>query len=387
MINFCGLKLHYVFLISTFFCVSDAVSEIDSDTFDASYRDFVEAQKRQRELVGAASKLDQLTYFIVRNNQEERVELQQQYTVSEPAWLVVVGPFEMLISQVSDITFMLVSSPENPDAFIWIDSAENSWTEVSIVSDREAYQIIEIPLGLRFSALWLPFEILAFMLHKLLMFLVSTGLHWGVAIGIFCLVVRTMLAPFIFLTVKYQAQVEQADKLLIPSIRRIKAAYHGEKKHQLIVAEYDRLNLTPFYRLKPAWGLAVLVPVWIVSGYMIAHVPELKGQSFLWINDLALPDQAIKFEVPMPMPMPMPGIGHGINMLPIFLLVVSLLAALNHSRSNEAEKKAVSQSMLLLVALLFFLFLYQFPSSVLYYCIVAVIIQILAGCLSGLLLR
>lgn len=366
--------------IGVFVC-SCAFASTGGDAFGTSYEQFLANQDQQRSLAGAASRLEKVGYFIVRQSDSEKIQLGQQYLVPDPVWLVVAGRFETLLVSVSGVKLALVSSGEGFEILTWVEEDASRWGEAKVAPYFEAEKVLQGVIGLRFAGLLSPLDLLAQLLSQIITFLASFQLNWGISIGIFYLILRGALVPVSLLTLKYQREVEQIDKALLPNLKRITSNYAGEEKHRMALAEYEKLNLSPFYRLKPALGLIVLIPVWIASGYTIGQTPDMRGKGFLWITDLTVPDQALLLDEPLPI------IGSELNALPILLLVIILLAVVGHKIPGPRGERILKRVSLALAAIVFCLFIYPFPSAVIYYCVLAVMGQTLSHRLFAMLSR
>ena len=123
----------------------------------------------------------------------------------------------------------------------------------------------------------------------------------ALTIVVFSILLKLALSPVHSAVARMQDEVSRVRSLLEPRLAEIKANYDGEEAHNRVMAAHTTLGVTPFYSLKPLLGVLVQVPIWIAVFNALGEMPQLAGQSFLWIDDLAYPDviAVIPFDVPL----------------------------------------------------------------------------------------
>ena len=88
----------------------------------------------------------------------------------------------------------------------------------------------------------------------------------------------------------------------------------------------------------------------------------LSGVSFLWINDLALPDNLIR------LPFIIPFFGEHLNLLPFLMTGITLLTSWKFTDSSLSKQLLKKQQQnLSWMALLFFILFYTFPAGMVLY--------------------
>ena len=136
------------------------------------------------------------------------------------------------------------------------------------------------------------------------------------------------------------------------------------------MAAHKAIGVTPFYSLKPTIGLVIHIPFLIAIFAVLGEMPELSGSTFLWIDDLALPDAiaTIGFVVP--------GFGDSISLLPIIMATVTIISALTFHDPHLAEGVMKRQRRsLFLMAGGFFILFYPFPAAIVFYWVLNNIFQ------------
>lgn len=194
--------------------------------------------------------------------------------------------------------------------------------------------------------------------------------HWGWSIVVLSVVMKLLLMPLSLLTLKYQKMVSKNQTLLAPKLAEIKQKYKGEKAHNEMMAAHKALGITPFYTLKPMLTIFIQIPVLTAIFNVLGEMSSLKGHSFLWVNDLSLPDTLFDLGFAIPL------LGTGFNLLPILMASISLLSTVYYKNDlapeNETKKQKIN---LYLMALVFFVLFYPFPASMVLYWALANFLQ------------
>lgn len=198
----------------------------------------------------------------------------------------------------------------------------------------------------------------------------SFSFNWGWAIVLFTVLVKFVTLPVSLLTTKLQKKVAQYQSLLLPKMAEIKQKYDGAEAHQLLMAEYKKLGITPFYTLKPLFGSLIQIPIAIAIFNALGEMPQLVGSSFLWIPSLAYPDTLIH------LPFTIPFFGNGINVLPFLMTLVTIMATLSFQNAHApaAELRKQKRNLYLMSAAFFVLF-YPFPAAMVLYWMLANVVH------------
>ncbi len=133
---------------------------------------------------------------------------------------------------------------------------------------------------------------------------------------------------------------------------------------------HRRLGVSPFFTLKPLLGSFIQVPILIAIFNALGEMPQLAGESFLWIGDLAYPDTIGQ------LPFAIPLLGSTISLLPFVMTVVTILSTLYYrNRHSPASAVNAQKKQLYLMAAAFFVLFYPFPAGMLLYWTMANILQ------------
>jgi YidC/Oxa1 family membrane protein insertase len=287
------------------------------------------------------------------------VEPGKEVVLQEGEHFVALGREQALVVEGNGTTIRVT---ENAIEF-WsasVGSAESS----SYFSDRTALGSINPELErLRYSGLWGPFAALAWAVEWILLFIQSNIVsNWGLAILALALVMKIFLFPLSLLTLKSQRKVAKYQTLLEPKLVEIKARFKGEEAHNRIMAAHKELDISPMYTLKPLLATLIQIPVLIAVFNALGEMPQIMGNSFLWISDLSFPDSFAQLPISLPM------LGSSLNLLPILMTVVSVTATLLfRNRDAPASEVRRQKRNLFFMSAAFLILFYPFPASMVLY--------------------
>ncbi len=206
--------------------------------------------------------------------------------------------------------------------------------------------------------LWDWFRSFCFFIWQLLILLHNLTGSWGVSIILFALVVRTILIPVTRLSIQYQEQAIKQQERIKPKLRDIKRDYKGIELSEKLVALYDKEHYDHLAPFKGMLGLFVQIPILIALFNLLGESPELKGQTFLWINDLSKSDRFFSLGIDLPF------FGAYFNVLPFIMALITVIStfyAAKHSSIRTPVRRLFG------MATLFFLLFYSFPSAMVLY--------------------
>ncbi|MCF6281530.1 MAG: membrane protein insertase YidC [Candidatus Polarisedimenticolaceae bacterium] len=317
---------------------------------------------------GLASYYNNVNYFIVESDDLHRIDKGEVVELSQAQWLAVVGRLNVLLIQAAGLSLHLDEATlvfDNPEILSQSDAV------VKMVAKPALSSIAPELDQIRYAHLWEPLAWLAKLVETSLVaiqaHLVS---NWGLAIVVFSILLKLLLLPVGVMTVRFQRRVSQVQAALAPQLAEIKANYDGEEAHNRLMAAHKELGVSPFYTLKPMLGSLIQVPILVAVFNALGEMPQLSGQSFLWIESLAYPD-AIGH-----LPLSIPMFGDTISLLPFIMTVVTLYSTVifQNRHAPETEMKRQKRNLYLMAAAFFILF-YPFPAAMVLYWVLANILQ------------
>jgi YidC/Oxa1 family membrane protein insertase len=185
---------------------------------------------------------------------------------------------------------------------------------------------------------------------------------FGLAIIMLSLANKILLSPLTMLADRWQAEVNRIHTLLKPQLDEIKQNFKGEEAHMRTLDVYKKNNVSQFYTFKSAAGFLIQIPIFIAVFDMLGENIALNEIAFLWVNDLAKPDQLAD------LPFVLPFFGGWLNILPFLMTGLSVLAAVVHAEDSLSPDLQRQQSKrLFLMSAAFFAVFYTFPAGMVLY--------------------
>jgi len=182
--------------------------------------------------------------------------------------------------------------------------------------------------------------------------------NYGVGIILFSVLITCVLAPFTLLSFKSMKKMQQ----LKPQIDVLMAKYKGDpqRANREVFALYKEQKVSPVSGCLP---MLLQFPVLIALFQGISHFIELRGQSFLWIADLSLPDRLAE------LPFALPLLGRDVNALPIIMAgAMFVQTKTSQKQMSGAESNPMAKMMSgPLMSVIFGVMFYQFPAGLVLY--------------------
>jgi len=159
-------------------------------------------------------------------------------------------------------------------------------------------------------------------------------------------------------------------QLLQPKIKALQEKYKKtpEKLNQEIVQLYKENNVNPLSGCLP---MLLQMPIFVGLYQVLWRSIYFRGESFLWMKDLSLPDRLIK------LPINVPFIGDYLNILPIIMVVVMAIQQQMSMKSLAADSEQASQQKIMAIFFPIFIgfIFYQFSSGLNLYFVVFYILS------------
>ena len=296
------------------------------------------------------------------------------FVLENDTWLAVAARFEVLLAQSPGLSLHLSGRKRTLENL----QAQVEPGRLQLVKKSDLHTVAPELDQIRYAHLWAPLSWLAKVVEYSLVAIHAYAVnHWGLAIVVFSILLKLALFPIHTAVARMQDEVSRVRSMLEPRLAEIKANYDGEEAHNRVMAAHRTLGVTPFYPLKPLLGVLVQVPIWIAVFNALGEMPQLAGQSFLWIDDLAYPDviAVIPFNVPL--------FGATVHMLPFVMFGVTCLSVLTFRNDLWSKIEYTRQRRnLCWMALAFLLLLYPFPAAMVLYWTLNNLLQLFAQLLT-----
>jgi len=204
---------------------------------------------------------------------------------------------------------------------------------------------------------WLPIDFLAHIMLKIMNFLYSFIGSFGLSIILLTLLVRLLFFP---ITMKANDSMREM-QVLAPKLKEIREKY----KNEPMLAQTKMSELYKEHKVNPLSGclpMLIQIPVFIALYYALGGAAELRGQSFLWIKDLAQPDTIFTI----------PGLNLGVN--PLIIAWTALMVV--QQKLTPSSMEPMQAKIMMAMPLIMLFVLYSLPAALTLYWTVSQIFSI-----------
>ncbi|MBC8128238.1 MAG: membrane protein insertase YidC [Gloeobacteraceae cyanobacterium ES-bin-144] len=175
---------------------------------------------------------------------------------------------------------------------------------------------------------------------------ISTKWSWGLAIILLTITVRIIIWP---LHAKSTHTMKRMAKLK-PEMDKLKEKYADDpnKMNTETMGLYRKYGINPLGGCLPMF---IQIPIFFGFYRMLQYAVELRGQGFLWVNDLSQPDTLTHIA------------GVPINILPVVMAISSFLQI----KMTPMTGDKMQQRIMMFMPFMFFFFCYNFASALALY--------------------
>ena len=164
-------------------------------------------------------------------------------------------------------------------------------------------------------------------------------------------IVTICTMPLYFIAEKWQMAERNLQKKFKPKIDKIKSVFKGDEQYMILSTFYRQNHYHPVYTLRNSFGLLIQIPFFIAAYSFLSHLALLKETSFLFINDLSLPDRFFQIK------------GFSLNILPFIMTTINCISGAVYTKGFQSREKI----QIFGIAFLFFILLYNSPSGLVLY--------------------
>lgn len=181
---------------------------------------------------------------------------------------------------------------------------------------------------------------------------------YGAAVILFAAGITSLMAPFTLMGYRSMKRMQE----LKPQMDAITAKHKNDpqRANKEVFALYREHKVSPMSGCLP---MLLQLPIFIALFQAMSHFIKLRGESFLWIKDLSLPDRL--FVLPFSIPL----LGNEVNLLPIIMAgAMYLQSKLTQSSMPSAESNPSAKLMQgPMMSVIFGFMFYHFPSGLVLY--------------------
>ena len=197
--------------------------------------------------------------------------------------------------------------------------------------------------------------------------------NYGLIILVLTIIIKLVLSPL-----TYKSYISQAKmRILAPDIAKINEKYPNQedalKKQQKTMELYKQAGASPFGGCLP---MMLQMPILIAMFTFFPSCIELRGQSFLWANDLSAPDKIIEWSSHIPFISN--SFGNHISLFCLLMTVTNIIYTYITMKSqNQSQSMPGMELMMYLMPLMFLVFFNNYASGLSYYYFISLLITIL----------
>jgi YidC/Oxa1 family membrane protein insertase len=175
---------------------------------------------------------------------------------------------------------------------------------------------------------------------------IAKNWSWGLAIILLTITVRFVIWP---LHAKSTHTMKRMAKLK-PEMDKIKEKYGDDpnKVNTETMGPYRKFGINPLGGCLPMF---IQIPIFFGFYRMLQYAVELRGQGFLWVDDLSQPDTLMHIS------------GIPINLLPVVMAISSFLQI----KMTPMTGDKMQQRIIMFMPFMFFFFCYNFASALALY--------------------
>ena len=192
---------------------------------------------------------------------------------------------------------------------------------------------------------------------------------WGFGMGIVLILITLLLKVITFPMVKKSYMSSAKMRVLKPKLDEATKQYDKPEdqmqKQQAMMAEYSKYGVSPLSGCLP---MLIQMPIWMALFFFVPNAIQLRGEKFLWMDDLSTYDPIIEWGKEIW------GIGDHLSLTCILFCVANVLYSYMSMRQQkdqmvgqQAEQMKVMQYMMYLMPLMFFFIFNEYSSGLNFY--------------------
>ena len=198
-------------------------------------------------------------------------------------------------------------------------------------------------------------------------FLSSFISSYGWIIFILTLFIKLILFPFTYKSYKSSAKM----RLLAPEIKAINEKYPGQEnamtRNQKTMQLYSRAGASPMSGCLP---MLLQMPVLIAMFWFFPSAIELRGEHFLWANDLSAPDYIFT------LPFSIPWYGNHVSLFCLLMTVTNIIYTRINMQNQAGTTMPGMKWMMYLMPVMFLFIFNDYASGLSYYYFLSLLITI-----------
>ncbi|MCL5269881.1 MAG: membrane protein insertase YidC [bacterium] len=195
---------------------------------------------------------------------------------------------------------------------------------------------------------------------------------WGVAIILLTILVRIVAFPFVQKGMKSQAKAMAEQARIKPLIDKLNEKFKDDpqRKQAEIFKLYKEHGINPLGSLKGCLWMLIQAPIFFALYNLLNQSIDLRGASFLWVQDLSQPDRLFTMSFSLPL------IGNQFNLLPIITAVTQVLVSkVGMTPSTDEQQQQMQRMMVYFMPIFILIITYGFQAGLMLYWLISNIWQ------------
>ncbi|MCI6233482.1 MAG: membrane protein insertase YidC, partial [Prevotella sp.] len=196
-------------------------------------------------------------------------------------------------------------------------------------------------------------------------FLTKLGIPMGIVLILITLLLKAITFPLVKKSYKSSAKMRVLKPRLEEATKQYNKPEDQMQKQQAMMAEYSKYGVSPLSGCLP---MIIQMPIWIAMFNFVPNAIQLRGQSFLWINDLSTYDPIFEWGTNLWL------IGDHLSLTCILFCVANVLYSWMTMRQQkdqmvgqQAEQMKMMQWMMFLMPVMFFFMFNDYSSGLNFY--------------------
>lgn len=196
-------------------------------------------------------------------------------------------------------------------------------------------------------------------------FLTGLGLNMGIVLILITLLLKAITYPLVKKSYMSSAKMRVLKPKLDEATKQFDKPEDQMQKQQAMMQEYAKYGVSPLSGCMP---MLIQAPIWIAMFNFVPNAIQLRGEKFLWINDLSTYDPIVEWKNNIW------GIGDHLSLTCILFCVANILYSYMTMRQQkdqmvgqQAEQMKMMQWMMYLMPLMFFFMFNDYSSGLNFY--------------------
>ncbi|MBQ9642000.1 MAG: membrane protein insertase YidC [Bacteroidaceae bacterium] len=264
----------------------------------------------------------------------------------------------------SDLTAEFDPSGKQPTRFMMYLGPN----KFSTLTENEKLINSDNDLDLR-SLVYLGWPVVRWINRFFMIYLFDWLTGWGLNMGIVLLILTLLIKFLVYPLMKKSYMSSARMRVLRPKIEEVTKKY--TKPEDAMLKQQETMKLYSEYGVSPMGGclpMLIQMPVWIALFNFIPNAIELRGQSFLWANDLSTYDDVINWGFNVW------GIGDHISLFCVLWCVATVASSMFSMKQQQdsmtpeqAQQMSMMKYMTYIMPLVFFFSFNNYSSGLNYY--------------------